>query len=101
MTSEASQQPKGTTMTGTSTDSAGRELAYRVSDGLEVALLWHERDDVVSVKVLDSKTGDSFELVLSDDENPLTAFQHPYAYAAQRGIDYALPTRDHEFAAAA
>jgi hypothetical protein len=101
MPTAASHEPKGTSMTGTRPDSASRELAYRVSDGLEVALLWHERDDVVSVMVLDSKTGDSFELVLGDNENPLAAFHHPYAYAAHRGIDYAMRTRDHDFAAAA
>ena len=90
-------------MTGANTHNATRELAYRATDGLEVALLWHERENVVSVAVLDSKTGDSFELVLvlGNNENALAAFHHPYGYAAHRGIDYALPPREHGLAAAA
>ena len=88
-------------MTRATTHNATRELAYRATDGLEVALLWHERENVVSVAVLDSKTGDSFELVLGDNENALAAFHHPYGYAAHKGIDYALPPREHGLAAAA
>jgi hypothetical protein len=101
MTDAAIREPKGTTMTGTATHNATRELAYRVADGLEVSLLWHEREDLVSVSVFDSKTGDSFELVLGDNESALAAFHHPYAYAAHRGIDYAMRPREHDLAAAA
>ena len=64
-----------------------RELAHRTSDGLEVSLLWRRRDNCVTVSVLDSRTGDSFELAAGDDR-PLDVFYHPYAYAAHRGIDY-------------
>ena len=78
-------------MTRATTHNATRELAYRATDGLEVALLWHERENVVSVAVLDSKTGDSFELVLGDDENALAAFHHPYGYAAHKGIKLRPP----------
>ena len=78
-----------------------RELAHRVADGLEVSLLWHERENLVSVALFDSKTGDSFELVLGENENALAAFHHPYAFAAHRGIDYATRPRDDDLAAAA
>jgi hypothetical protein len=101
MSDAAIREPKGKTMTGATSHTATRELAYRVADGLEVSLLWHERENLVSVAVFDSKTGDSFELVLGDNENALAAFHHPYAYAAHRGIDYAMRTREHDFAAAA
>ena len=76
---------------------ATRELAFRASNGLEVALLWHPRNDVVSVAVHDSKTGESFELVLGEGEKPMDVFEHPYAYAAYRGLDIGVP----EFAVAA
>jgi hypothetical protein len=98
---QRSKSRKEETMTGTATHSATRELAYRVSDGLEVSLLWHVRENLVSVAVFDSKTGDSFELVLGENENALAAFHHPYAYAAHRGIDYAMRSREHDLAAAA
>jgi hypothetical protein len=90
MTCEAHEVPKGAAMISTSTSDATRELAFRASDGLEVALLWHPRNDILSVAVADTKTGESFELVL-DGENPLDVFQHPYAYAAYRGLELGEP----------
>ena len=42
-----------------------RELHHRVTDGIDVRLLWDERDD----------------------ERALDVFHHPYAYARWRGID--------------
>ncbi len=69
------------------------ELANRASDGLEVSLLWSRRTNRVSVAVADTRTGESFELTIRDGENPLDVFHHPYAYAASRGIEYAVPER--------
>jgi hypothetical protein len=66
-----------------------RELALREADGVEVTLLWHPASDAVSVMVVDAKSGDRFELVLDDDDNPLDVFHHPYAHAARRGLDLA------------
>lgn len=63
-----------------------RELDYRASNGVEVALLWHPATDHVSVTVHDATTGESFELVLADDDRALDVFEHPNAYAAHRGI---------------
>jgi hypothetical protein len=71
-------------------DDLPHELAHRTSDGLEVSLLWRRRDDCVTVCVLDSRTGETFELTAGDD-SPLDVFYHPYAYAAHRGIEYSLP----------
>ena len=88
-------------MTGTTTHNASRELAYRETDGLEVQLLWDERTNVARVAVLDWKTGGSFEIVLGDRDNALDVFHHPYAYAAHRGVDYSIPTRQHDVAVAA
>lgn len=70
---------------------ATRELALREADGVEVTLLWHPAGDVVSVMVVDSKSGDRFELVLDHDDSPLDVFHHPYAHAARRGLE--LPAR--------
>jgi hypothetical protein len=87
-------------MTSVTTPSDARELAFRATDGVEVTLLWHQRNDYVSVTVFDSKTGDQFELVLGDDDRPMDVFHHPYAHAAHRGLDFHLPSRDYELAAA-
>jgi hypothetical protein len=80
-------------MSGTATLSAVRELDRRSTDGLEVTLRWHASTDVVSVAVLDTKTGEEFELVVHDGEYALDVFHHPYAYAANRRIAHedALP----------
>ena len=63
------------------------ELASRAGDGVEVALLWRKWDNVLTVCVTDSRTGDAFELD-AHSENALEVFYHPYAYAAFRGIGY-------------
>jgi hypothetical protein len=90
---------KGTAMATTATPQA-RELAFREADGLEVALLWHQREGFVSVTVDDSKTGEAFELVLAESDNALDVFHHPFAYAAHRGLQ-AGPASDPALAVAA
>jgi hypothetical protein len=73
--------------TTTSKDTFPRELAYRGSDGIEVWLLWRKSDDRLFVLVVDAKTDDSFEIDVEAD-HALDAVEHPYAYAASRGIAY-------------
>jgi hypothetical protein len=59
-----------------------RELDSRVTDGIEVRLLWRAHDDRVLVAVRDGRTGDAFSVEVADDERALDVFHHPYAYAA-------------------
>ena len=61
-----------------------RELDHRVSDGIDVRLLWRPHDDRVLVAVSDAKTGDAFTLVVGPDERALDVFHHPFAYAGNR-----------------
>ena len=73
----------------TNTDDAPRhELAHRTSDGIEVTLLWCACHDTVAVQVADH--GNLFEVVVARDR-ALDAFYHPYAYAAQQGLEYEVP----------
>jgi hypothetical protein len=58
-----------------------RELAARESDGISVRLLWHPRENAVTVSVEDARVGDCFQLAVAP-ERALDAFQHPFAYAA-------------------
>ena len=58
-----------------------RELAVRESDGLHVLLLWHPREDALTVSVEDSRAGERFLLAVARDR-ALDAFYHPFAYAA-------------------
>jgi hypothetical protein len=58
-----------------------RELAARESDGLHVLLLWHPREDALTVSVEDTRAGDRFQLAVPRDR-ALDAFYHPFAYAA-------------------
>jgi hypothetical protein len=82
-----------TMTTGTNTSERRfQELAYRENEGIEVSLVWDPTDNNVSVFVSDTKTGDLFELAV-EDESPLEIFNHPYAYAASRGIEYQRPER--------
>jgi hypothetical protein len=58
-----------------------RELDSRASDAIHVQLLWHPRDNRVSVAVSDTKTGEAFELDVRHGQRALDVFRHPYAYA--------------------
>jgi hypothetical protein len=58
-----------------------RELAARESNGLHVVLLWHPREDALTVSVEDDRLGDRFQLPVAPDR-ALDAFYHPFAYAA-------------------
>ena len=57
-----------------------RELAYRASGGVGVALLWNPSDDRLSVVVEDTRLDERFEIQTRTD-NALEVFYHPYAYA--------------------
>jgi hypothetical protein len=58
-----------------------RELAARETDGISVRLLWHPRENSVTVSVEDGRVGDRFDLAIAPDD-ALDAFYHPFAYAA-------------------
>jgi hypothetical protein len=58
-----------------------RELDYRVNDGIEVRLLWTPGDEDVLVEVSDTKLNERFRLDVPG-KDALSAFRHPYAYAA-------------------
>jgi hypothetical protein len=58
-----------------------RELASRESDGINVLLLWHPRENALTVEVGDARIGDGFQLAVAP-ERALDAFYHPFAYAA-------------------
>ena len=57
-----------------------RELDHRTSDGIDVRLLWNERDGRVVVTVADKKTDETFTVEVREGENALNVFHHPYAY---------------------
>ncbi len=68
-------------MNATTNRKDARELASRGSDGLAVTLLWHPSNDLLTVSVADSRTGDRFELAV-EGKRALDAFYHPFVYAA-------------------
>jgi hypothetical protein len=65
-----------------------RELARRAGDGIEVALLWSEQTGGVGVFVRDERSGACFELAVESGAEALDVFNHPFAYAAWRGVEY-------------
>lgn len=71
---------------------AYKELAHRANDGVDVGLFWHTDGDRLVLVVDDARSGDLFELEVSAAE-ALDAFEHPYAYAAHRGVEYAAGLR--------
>jgi hypothetical protein len=66
---------------------ARRELAHRVSNGIEVTLFWGPISGEVIVEVVDHSSEHFFELSVPS-ECALDAFHHPYAYAARQGVEF-------------
>jgi hypothetical protein len=69
-------------------DISRTELASREANGITVKLLWSRSTNLVTVAVDDATNDDYFELVLDEDERALDVFQHPFAHAAARGIEF-------------
>lgn len=65
-------------------------IAERKNAGIRVTLLWEGDTDAVAVLVRDEGTGDQFELSVEPGADALDTFEHPYPYAAWRGVDYRL-----------
>jgi hypothetical protein len=61
-----------------------RELAHRSNDGIDVTLLWQERNGTLTVTVADRRSATVLEFAPPAAE-ALQAFHHPYAYAAFSG----------------
>ena len=74
-------------------DISPRELDRRVSDGLEVTLLWYPQTNRLTVEVYDDVAEQMFEFDVppqcADD-----AFRHPYAYAPTAIVLRAAERRD-------
>jgi hypothetical protein len=62
-----------------------RELAYRENDGVGIWLLWHSFTRRLTVSVFDRRNADGFDLDV-EPANALDVFNHPFAYAAFRGV---------------
>ena len=67
------------------------ELISRESNGITVRLLWSRATNLVTVAVDDVASDDHFEFILDEDEAALEVFNHPFAHAAARGLEF--PTR--------
>jgi hypothetical protein len=64
-----------------------KELSHRDTDGIEVSLLWAELSDRLFVVVRDRRSNETFELEV-DAADALDVFEHPYAHAAFRGLQF-------------
>ena len=74
-------EPSGATVSPmTTTLSTASELDHRVSDGIDVRLLWSAEDNRVFVAVADARTGEDFTIEVADRARALDVFHHPYAY---------------------
>lgn len=67
-------------------DHTPKELAARHSGTTDVALLWSRRRGRAAVALRDDARGDYFELLVEPGDDPLDLYEHPYAYAAARGL---------------
>jgi hypothetical protein len=60
-----------------------RELARRVSGGIEVALYWSPLDNSTTVEVWQVASGETFVVPVAAD-HALKAFYHPFAQLSTR-----------------
>jgi len=70
-----------------------KELATRDGDGLTVSLLWAPATDAVKLTVADSRLDHDFELFI-DGADALSAFYHPFAFAAAEGMAFDAVDRE-------
>ena len=61
------------------------ELDRCEGDGVAVTLSWECAENRIIVTVVDAGSGESFELTV-EDASARDAFEHPFAYAAFRGV---------------
>ena len=66
-----------------------RELAHRLSGGIEVTLYWRERDNTTSVELWQRASEETLVFAVAH-ERALEAFYHPFAHLPGTT---ALPTR--------
>ena len=67
-------------------DHTPKELVTRHSGTTEIVLFWSRRTHRAAVKLEDAATGETVELAVLPTDDPLDVFNHPYAYAAARGL---------------
>ena len=75
-------------MLGPTDESWRTELMSRESSGITVRLLWSRATNLVTVAVADAASDDHFELILDEHEPALEVFNHPFAHAAARGLEF-------------
>jgi hypothetical protein len=63
-----------------------RELAHRVTNTIEVTLLWRQPDNMVTLRLAELATGIEFEFGVRP-EDALDAFNHPFAYLPSPTVD--------------
>jgi hypothetical protein len=71
-----------------------RELAHRLTGGVDVSLWWDTLDDSLILEVCDTTLEASFEVVVAPDCG-LDAFHHPYAYLESSNVDRHSPVPSH------
>ena len=62
---------------------ARRELARRVTGGLEITLYWEARDNSTSIEVHHRATAETIAFPVAGDR-ALDAFHHPFAHLAEQ-----------------
>jgi hypothetical protein len=71
--------------TATFTTATRRELAHRVTGGLEIRLYWDAHDNSTSIEVQKRETAEAISFPVAGDR-ALDAFHHPFAHLAQLAV---------------
>jgi hypothetical protein len=66
------------------------ELASRESNGITVQMLWSRSTNLVTIAVADVRNNEYFELILDERDRAMDVYNHPFAHAAARGIEFGV-----------
>jgi hypothetical protein len=76
---------------GTTPTPPRRELAHRVSGGIEITLFWSAHDDSTSIEVWQPATEETIIFAVARDL-ALDAFYHPFAHLTAASSDRSYAT---------
>ena len=68
------------------THTCRRELARRLTGGIEVTLYWHAEDNRTSIEVHQAATEETISFLVAP-ERALDAFHHPFAHLGAIGAE--------------
>lgn len=72
------------------TDAKWVVLASRADGDIRVTLVWMADSNTVAALLRDANADEDMASLVEPETNPVDVYEHPYAYAAWRGVNYRI-----------